>query len=83
MQDLMNGTYTQTLESIRAISPIPEAVISTAEPLLTEQDPKRFYYALDGHLNVEGARRVAGAGSRQHMRTSSQSSNRRCTRRVR
>ncbi len=60
MQDLMNGTYTQTLESIRAISPIPETVISTAESLLTEQDPKRFYYALDGHLNVEGARRVAG-----------------------
>jgi len=55
VQDILRGTYPDTLTTLNQVSPKP--VVSTA-PLLLES-PQQFYYAYDGHLNAKGSRRIA------------------------
>jgi len=55
VQDLRRGTYAQTLAALTAISPVE--VRPTAQ--LFADDPSRYYFALDGHLNPAGARAIA------------------------
>jgi hypothetical protein len=55
VQDLLRGTYTDTLATLNRVSPRP--AVSTAEALLGS--PKENYFAFDGHLNPTGSRRVA------------------------
>ena len=55
VQDLLRGTANQTLETLNSVSPKP--VISTASALA--DSPSSYYFAYDGHLNPQGARRVA------------------------
>jgi hypothetical protein len=57
VQDLLNGTYPQTIEVIRAIAPAGMSVASTAEALLA--DPSSYYYPYDGHFNPSGSSRIA------------------------
>lgn len=57
MQDLVRGTYAQTLKDIVSIAP-KGRVVPTAEALL-DQNPVDDYYPLDGHLKPEGAKKVA------------------------
>ncbi len=56
VQDVMRGTYGQTLAALSQISPRP--VHQTGD--LFVDDPERFYYSFDGHLNAAGSRAVAG-----------------------
>lgn len=55
VQDIIRGTYPDTLATLNRVSPKP--VISTA-PLFLES-PRKFYYAYDGHINSLGSRRIA------------------------
>ena len=55
VQDLIRGTYSETLAALNSVSPKP--VIETAGALL--QSPREFYFAYDGHLNPKGSRRIA------------------------
>lgn len=55
VQDLLRGSYPDTLATLQSVAPV--SVISTAESLL--DSPTRYYYAFDGHLNSIGSRRVA------------------------
>jgi hypothetical protein len=54
VQDIMRGTYVETLENLNAISPVP--IHDTAHLYL--RSPERFYYSYDGHLNSAGAREL-------------------------
>ncbi len=56
MQDLLNRTYPNTLEAIRSLAP-NVTVIDTAPGLL--DDPLKYYFHYDAHLNPEGTKRVA------------------------
>jgi hypothetical protein len=56
VQDVRRGTHRDTLAALSAIAPAP--VQPTAQ--LFAADPERYYYPLDGHLNPEGARAIAG-----------------------
>lgn len=55
VQDIIRGTADDTLAAFNSISPKP--AIATA-PVLAD-DPTKYYFAYDGHLNAEGSRRVA------------------------
>lgn len=55
VQDLLRGTFNDTLESLNSVSPKP--AIPTA-PLFLDA-PAEYYFAYDGHLNVAGSRRIA------------------------
>lgn len=55
VQDIIRGSYGETLATLNSVSPKP--AIATAELLL--DSPQNFYYAFDGHLNVKGSRRIA------------------------
>jgi hypothetical protein len=55
VQDLRRGTHPQTLAALAAIAPVE--VRSTA-PLFAD-DPSRYYFPLDGHLNPAGAEAIA------------------------
>lgn len=55
VQDIIRGTYGETLAMLNQVS--PKAVISTAH--LFTDSPQSYYYAYDGHLNPSGSRRVA------------------------
>ncbi|KFZ43958.1 hypothetical protein DS62_13360 [Smithella sp. SC_K08D17] len=55
VQDIIRGTYGETLEKLNSVSPKP--VIPTAQLFL--DSPQNYYYAFDGHFNAEGSRRVA------------------------
>jgi hypothetical protein len=57
IQDLARGTDRQTLEALREIAPPGVHVLSTADAL--RDQPSRFYFPFDGHLNASGHRRVA------------------------
>ena len=60
MQDLMNDTYRDTESVIKGIAPAGVPVIDTAYALVgTSKKPQDYYYPVDGHLNPEGAMRVA------------------------
>ncbi len=56
MQDLLRGSHEKTLETLIPIVPNGQ-VVDTSSALL--DDPSRFYYPYDGHLNPEGAKRIA------------------------
>lgn len=55
VQDIIRGTAGNTLSTFNSVSPKP--AIATA-PALAEE-PTKYYFAYDGHLNAEGSRRVA------------------------
>lgn len=55
VQDVMRGTYKDTLATLQGVSPKP--VIPTAELFLDA--PSNYYFAFDGHLNPKGSRRIA------------------------
>jgi hypothetical protein len=55
VQDIIRGTFPDTLAAINHVSPKP--VIPTAQ--LFVASPQDFYYSYDGHLNPKGSRRVA------------------------
>ena len=55
VQDIMRGTYGETLAILNRVSPKP--VVPTAQLFLGS--PRDFYYAFDGHLNEKGSRRIA------------------------
>lgn len=54
VQDLIRGSYGQTLETLNGVAPKP--AIPTAQ--LFTDSPASYYFAYDGHLNVRGARRL-------------------------
>lgn len=54
VQDVIRGSYDQTLAALNGVSPKP--VISTA-PLFAD-DPASYYFAFDGHVNVKGSGRI-------------------------
>jgi len=56
IQDILRGTDDQTEAALQIISPASK-VISTAR--LFRLDPEQYYFSYDGHLNPEGARRIA------------------------
>lgn len=55
VQDMLRGTDPETLAALNSVSPEPAI---TTVPALAD-DPARYYFAFDGHLNPEGSRRVA------------------------
>ena len=55
VQDIIRGTYGDTLATLNRVALIP--AVATA-PLFLDR-PQDFYYAFDGHLNVRGSRRIA------------------------
>lgn len=55
MQDIAGNTYKQTYEKIQSISLVP--VHGTGH--LFESNPGNYYFPADGHLNVEGNRKMA------------------------
>lgn len=55
VQDIIRGSYGETLAALNSVSPKPP--IATAGLFL--DSPQDFYYAFDGHLNVKGSRRIA------------------------
>ena len=60
MQDLMRGTWQETESTIKRIAPGNVLVVDTAHSLVgTDKPPQDYYYPIDGHLNPEGAARVA------------------------
>lgn len=56
VQDIIRGTYGDTLDALNHISPKP--VTATAHLFL--DSPQKYFYAFDGHFNAEGSRRIAG-----------------------
>jgi len=57
MQDLIRGSYDQTADAVRQAAAGFAPVIDTAPALLG--DPADYYFPYDGHINAEGARRIA------------------------
>ena len=57
MQDLIRGSHDQTADAVRQAADGFAPVIDTAPALL--DDPANFYFPYDGHINAEGARRIA------------------------
>ncbi|MDP1770340.1 MAG: SGNH/GDSL hydrolase family protein [Nitrospirota bacterium] len=55
VQDVIRGTYGETLATLNSVAPKP--VVATAQLFL--DSPKDYYYAFDGHLNVKGSKRIA------------------------
>jgi hypothetical protein len=55
VQDILMGTDDQTLAVLSGVT--RKKAVSTAD--LFRDAPTRYYFAYDGHLNVEGASRVA------------------------
>ena len=55
VQDIIRGTYGETLATLNRLSPKP--VVPTADLFL--DSPQHFYFAFDGHLNAKGSRRIA------------------------
>jgi len=55
VQDIIRRTAGDTLRLLEAIAPVP--VRPTAQ--LFASDPKRYYYAFDGHINPAGSHRIA------------------------
>jgi hypothetical protein len=55
VQDIIRGTYGDTLATLNRVAPIP--AVSTAH--LFRERPQDYYYAFDGHLNERGSRRIA------------------------
>lgn len=55
VQDMLRGSDADTLATLNSVAPKPA---TTTVPALKDA-PSRYYYAFDGHLNPEGARRVA------------------------
>ena len=56
LQAIRRGDHTQTLEDLNAIAPAP--IRSTAHVL--SDNTEDYFFTLDGHLNREGALRIAG-----------------------
>jgi hypothetical protein len=56
VQDLLRQTHTRTLEAVAGIAPPGIPVTETAAVLL--DDPTRYYYSYNGHLNPAGARAI-------------------------
>lgn len=54
VQDLIRGSYGQTLETLNGVSPKP--AVATAQ--LFTDNPASYYFSYDGHLNPKGARRL-------------------------
>lgn len=63
MQDLLRGSHQKTLETIIPIVPNGQ-VVDTSSAVL--DDPSRYFYPYDGHLNAEGAKRIAEFLLREH-----------------
>jgi hypothetical protein len=55
VQDVMRGTYGDTLATLQAVAPKP--VIPTAELFL--ESPAQYYFAFDGHFNAKGSKLIA------------------------
>jgi hypothetical protein len=55
VQDILRGSYGETLRVLNGVS--PKAAVPTAELYLSS--PKSFYYAFDGHLNPAGSSKLA------------------------
>ena len=55
VQDILRGTADDTLATFNSVSPKP--AIATASVLSDE--PTKYYFSYDGHLNAEGNRRLA------------------------
>jgi hypothetical protein len=56
VQDLLRGSHPETVEAVQRAAGAAR-VVGTAPALL--DDPAAYYFPFDGHLNAEGARRVA------------------------
>jgi hypothetical protein len=56
VQDLLRGTWPETLRAVEAIAG-DSRVVDTAQVFL--DDPATYYFRYDGHFNASGARRVA------------------------
>jgi hypothetical protein len=54
VQDLIRGSYAETLATLNQVSPKP--AVATADVFLSA--PKTFFFAFDGHLNPAGSRRL-------------------------
>jgi hypothetical protein len=54
VQDIIRGTYSDTLETLNNVSPQP--AISTAQ--LFVDSPSSYYFPYDGHLNPKGSRKI-------------------------
>ena len=55
VQDVMLGSYPRTLQALQDVAPVP--VAGTGQ--LFTDDPERYYYAYDGHINASGSRKIA------------------------
>ncbi|MDO8355966.1 MAG: SGNH/GDSL hydrolase family protein [Nitrospirota bacterium] len=55
VQDIIRGTYGETLATLNGVAPKP--VIATAQLFL--DSPKDYYFAFDGHFNAKGSKRIA------------------------
>ena len=55
VQDIIRGTYGETLATLNHVAPKP--VVPTAHLFLDQ--PQDFYFAFDGHINAKGNRRIA------------------------
>ena len=54
VQDVILGTYPQTLQALQDVSPRP--VVGTGQ--LFTDNPQHYYYAYDGHINANGSRKI-------------------------
>lgn len=54
-QDIIMGTYGETLQTLSRLTAKP--VVPTAQ--LFVESPGEFYFSYDGHINQKGARRIA------------------------
>jgi hypothetical protein len=57
MQDLIRGSYDQTADAVREAAAGFAPVVDTAPALL--EDPAKYYFPYDGHLNALGAQAIA------------------------
>jgi len=55
VQDIIRGTYEETLDTLNRVS--PKRAIPTAHLFLDA--PRKYYYAFDGHINSLGSQRIA------------------------
>jgi hypothetical protein len=55
VQDILRGTDKETLSALQQIA--PKAIVPTADAL--RDDPAKYYFRFDGHLNPAGSERMA------------------------
>lgn len=55
LQDILRGTYQETILQLQTIS--PKTIYSTAH--LFPPEPEQYFFPLDGHLNERGSQKIA------------------------